>query len=169
MLKKKTAFTIAKVGDRAGLEKVISRLKDEIEASLDEPDEEKAFFAYYPKARAILRGSGATVLSASELLVSFRVTRQKAYNAGVMGYAKQNADSLHGLRWKTQEDPQVRRHHRIWNNITRPVDDSVWQEMTPPIDFNCRCYLQPITKEQAAQEPDKYAYSKDVPTNRDTF
>lgn len=166
---KKTAFTIAKVGDRAGLEKVISRLKDEIEASLDEPDEEKAFQKYYPKARAILRGSGAALLSPSELLVSFRVTRQKAYNAGVMGYAKANADTLHGLRWKTQEDPQVRRHHRIWNNITRPVDDKTWEEMTPPIDFNCRCYLQPITKEQAAQEPDKYAYSKDVPTNRDTF
>lgn len=166
---KKTAFTIAKVGDRAGLEKVISRLKDEIESSLDEPDEEKAFQKYYPKARAILRGSGAVLLSPSELLISFRVTRQKAYNAGVMGYAKANADSLHGLRWKTQEDTQVRKVHRLWNNITRPVDDTVWQEMTPPIDFNCRCYLQPITKEQAAQEPDKYAYSKDVPTNRDTF
>ena len=161
------AFTIAKVGDRAGLEKVIAELRDEIAATIDEPDEEKAFLRYYPKARAILRGSGATVLSASELLVSFRVTRQKAYNEGILTYAENNADALHGLQWKTQEDTRVRRHHRVWNNITRPVDDPIWREMQPPIDFNCRCYLQPIRKADAAKYP--YTPTDKVPRNRDTF
>ena len=76
---------------------------------------------------------------------------------------------MFGLQWKTQEDPQVRKVHRLWHNVLRPIDDKVWQEITPPIDFNCRCYLQPITKEMQKKEPTKYKYSVDIPQNRDTF
>lgn len=166
---KQRAFTIAGIGDRPGMEKVLDRLKNEIAATLDEPDEETAFYRYYPKARAILRGSGATVLSPSELLVSFRVTRQKAYSQGVMQYAEANKEQMHGLQWRTQEDPQVRAHHKAWHNVLRPIDDPIWREWFPPVDFNCRCYLQPITKEQAAKEPDKYAYTAKLPRQRDAF
>lgn len=165
---KRRAFTIAKVGGNNEL-KVLMQLKNEIEKSIDEPDEEKAFVRYYSKARAILRGSGSAVLAPSELLVSFRVTRQKAYSQGVMRYAESNKDTLHGLQWRTQEDPQVRKHHRLWQNIVRPVDDPLWKTWFPPVDFNCRCYLQPITKEQAKKEPNKYKYSEKIPQNREAF
>ena len=165
---KRNAFTMARIGGNNEL-KVLTRLRDEIAATLDEPDEEKAFSRYYPKARAILQGSGAAVLAPSELLVSFRVTRQKAYSAGVLSYAAANADALHGLQWRTQEDPQVRANHRAWHNVIRPVNDKIWQEWTPPIDFNCRCFLQPITKEQATKEPEKYAYTPKLPTTREAF
>ena len=161
---KRKAFTIGGIGGNNEL-KILTRLRDEIAATLDEPDEEKAFSRYYPKARAILRGSGAAVLAPSELLVSFRVTRQKAYSAGVLKYAEANADALHGLQWRTQEDPQVRANHKAWHNVIRPVADKIWQEWTPPIDFNCRCFLQPIAKSEAA----KYPYTKDLPRNRDAF
>lgn len=165
---KRQAFTISRIGGNDEL-KTLARLKSEIEMSLDEPDEEKAFARYYPKALAILRGSGAAVLAPSELLVSFRVTRQKAFAAGVLSYAKKNADSLHGLQWRTQEDPQVRANHKAWHNVIRPVDDSIWQEWTPPIDFNCRCYLLPISKIDAEQAPDKYRYTASLPKSREAF
>lgn len=165
---KRSAFTIARIGGNNEL-KVLTRLKDEIAATIDEPDEEKAFQRYYPKARAILRGSGAALLAPSELLVSFRVTRQKAYSAGVLKYAEVNKEMLHGLQWRTQEDPQVRRHHRAWHNVTRPVDDAIWREWFPPVDFNCRCWLQPVTKAQATAEPEKYQYTEKLPTNREAF
>ena len=165
---KRNAFTMARIGGNNEL-KVLTRLRDEIAATLDEPDEEKAFSRYYPKARAILRGSGAAVLAPSESLVSFRVTRQKAYSAGVLSYAETNKDALHGLQWRTQEDPQVRRHHKAWQNVTRPVDDAIWREWFPPVDFNCRCWLQPITKAQAKQAPEKYQYTEKLPANREAF
>lgn len=165
---KRNAFTMARIGGNNEL-KVLTRLRDEIAATLDEPDEEKAFSRYYPKARAILRGSGATVLSPSELLVSFRVTRQKAYSQGVMQYAEANKEQMHGLQWRTQEDPQVRAHHKVWHNVLRPIDDPIWREWFPPVDFNCRCFLQPITKEQATKEPEKYAYTPKLPTTREAF
>lgn len=164
---KQKAFTIARIGK--GKENVLARIKDEIERSLDEPDEETAFGRYYPRIRALLRVNGAPMLSASELLVSFRVTRQKAYSQGVMRYAQTNKDTLHGLQWRTQEDPQVRKHHRLWQNIVRPIDDPLWSTWFPPVDFNCRCYLQPITKEQAKKEPSKYKYSEKIPQNREAF
>jgi hypothetical protein len=45
------------------------------------------------------------------------------------------------LKYKTQEDSRVRIDHRIFNNITRPLNDPFWDLYYPPNGWNCRCFV----------------------------
>lgn len=39
-----------------------------------------------------------------------------------------------------------RARHVKWNHITRPVDDPIWDFLTPPLDWGCRCTLQQLAE-----------------------
>lgn len=49
------------------------------------------------------------------------------------------------LRLKTQRDERVRRSHREVDGLTARSDWPGWGRFTPPLDWNCRCYLEKIS------------------------
>ncbi|AYD48212.1 PBECR2 nuclease fold domain-containing protein [Arachidicoccus soli] len=64
-----------------------------------------------------------------------------AQNARQFITLKQNG--VQYLTYKTMEDGKVRPTHVILDDFTAHIDDPAWDVMTPPLAFNCRCYLLP--------------------------
>ena len=159
---KSKTFTISRLGGANEL-KTLQELKQAIADTLEITNEADAWDKYLNASREILKRNASSSL-ASELFVSFRFARQAAYNAGTLDYAKTNKDALHGLQFATMEDPQVRMTHKRLQGIVRPIGDPFWASVTPPLDFNCRCYLKPIPKADAAKYP--YTPDKDLPNYR---
>lgn len=159
---KAKTFTISRLGGKNEL-KTLQDLKQAIADTISITNEAEAWDSYLNASREILKRNASSSL-ASELFVSFRFARQAAYNAGTLDYAKTNKDALHGLQFATMEDPRVRITHKRLQGIVRPVGDPFWARVTPPLDFNCRCYLKPIPKKDAAKYP--YTPDKDLPNYR---
>ncbi len=45
----------------------------------------------------------------------------------------------------------MRPNHLAADGFVAAVDDPVWQQLTPPLGFNCRCALAIVTKRKARQ------------------
>jgi SPP1 gp7 family putative phage head morphogenesis protein len=50
-----------------------------------------------------------------------------------------------GFEFQTAEDERVRDSHARANGLVAKHDDHIWDYLTPPLDFNCRCVLLPVT------------------------
>ena len=55
---------------------------------------------------------------------------------------EKNKDILPFVIFRTQKDGRVRDEHAALEGFTARVDDPVWDSLTPPIDWNDRCYLE---------------------------
>jgi hypothetical protein len=49
------------------------------------------------------------------------------------------------LRYQTVGDELVRESHRPLDGVTLPVDHPFWKTRKPPIDWNCRCYIEQVS------------------------
>jgi len=73
--------------------------------------------------------------------VVFRTNVNTAYSAGRF---RQMADpavrvAIGALRYTTAQDVDVRPNHRAAEGLIASHTDPVWQEITPPLGYNCRC------------------------------
>lgn len=50
------------------------------------------------------------------------------------------------LRFIAVMDANTRPDHAAANGIIRPVDDPIWGELQPPLDWNCRCRIEQVSK-----------------------
>jgi hypothetical protein len=55
---------------------------------------------------------------------------------------ERNKKDLPLLRFRSVQDDVAR--HKAYSGITRPVDDAVWDYLTPPLDWGCRCTIQQL-------------------------
>lgn len=94
-------------------------------------------------------GSFSGITQARQKLV-YRMHMNTAYNQGKLDYARENKSLIPYLRYNAILDGVVRDDHAALDGLTRPVDDPIWDQYTPPIDFNCRCILVSLSKEQAS-------------------
>ncbi len=53
---------------------------------------------------------------------------------------------LYDLQYVTAADERVRKDHKAWNGITRPVDDGFWNKYLPPNGWRCRCKVRKVAK-----------------------
>jgi len=53
------------------------------------------------------------------------------------------------LEYSTAKDNRVRPQHAVLDGLTLPVNSPVWNNIWPPIDWNCRCTIVPGTKHNA--------------------
>jgi hypothetical protein len=58
------------------------------------------------------------------------------------------------LRYVTRADERVRQSHRVWHNVTLPVDDPWWQTHYPPCGWRCRCRAVPMRRTDVEQRED---------------
>ncbi len=68
----------------------------------------------------------------------------------------ENADIFPNAEFVTVEDDKVRDDHAKLHGVIAPLDDAFWDVYAPPLDWNCRCRLQPTDKEPT----DKSKYPK---------
>jgi SPP1 gp7 family putative phage head morphogenesis protein len=55
------------------------------------------------------------------------------------------------MRYRTQDDSRVRPEHRSWNNVLLKEDDPWWETHTPPRGWRCRCWREPVSRDEYAQ------------------
>lgn len=51
-------------------------------------------------------------------------------------------------RYRTAGDGHVRPEHAALDNLTLPASDPLWRQIYPPNDWNCRCTVEPIMKDE---------------------
>jgi len=77
-----------------------------------------------------------------------RVERDTAISQGQsarkwMDIEKQK-DILPFLRYRTQQDERVRHSHEVLDGFVAQVNDSIWNTIMPPGDWNCRCRVEQL-------------------------
>lgn len=59
------------------------------------------------------------------------------------------------LEFTTVGDDRVRPEHAILDGLTYPKNHPIWNKMTPPLSYNCRCGLKPgLARNYKAQDAD---------------
>jgi SPP1 gp7 family putative phage head morphogenesis protein len=82
----------------------------------------------------------------------FRTNVHAAYNAGQFEEF-QDPDVKRAfplLKYRTVGDDRVREAHAELEGVILPADDPFWDHWWPPNGFNCRCSIEPLTKNSAS-------------------
>lgn len=82
----------------------------------------------------------------------FRTGLTTAYSGGRLAQADQNRDAIAGLEYQAVGDADTRQNHQAADGLIAEVDDPVWNLLSPPLGFNCRCTLRIISRVEAERE-----------------
>ena len=135
---RKYAFTVANTDS----EWLISKMKDSIQTALAEGIPTADWLS---NIDAIFQNAGMTKLNDFHLKTVFRTNMQTALNEGKMAIMQQaDIEEFPLLEFVAIEDDRVRASHLKLDGYRAPKDDPVWQSLTPPLDYNCRCTLRPV-------------------------
>lgn len=138
------AFTVARVTDFDLLRDLLERIAEipeggnwrearkAIAAELS-PYIEDATAARY-KAELVLRTNGF-----------------QAYGAARYRQQQATAEALPYWQYLTVGDENVRDSHASLDGLVLPADDPFWSTHYPPWDYNCRCVVAAITREETAR------------------
>lgn len=74
-----------------------------------------------------------------------RTNLNQAYNSGRFAALQKN-DYVEILVYMTQGDERVRPYHASLHGFSASKDDPNWASLRPPIDYNCRCWLDGYTR-----------------------
>lgn len=66
-----------------------------------------------------------------------------------------------GWEYAATMDSDTRPNHAALDGVVASIDDPIWDTITPPCGFNCRCTLIPITAPQA-----KRRFPRGIPAGR---
>ncbi len=159
---KRNSWTVTALGNHPNSIGRIQKLRDLVADTIAIPNESEAWDRYWHEARKYLRHDQKTSALESELFVSFRFARQRAYNRAIDDLIHDDQDILWGIRLETQDDPMVRPQHVKLHGVTLPPEHKFWQDLNLPLDWNCRCYKIPLMK--ATAQSGGYTPEKDIPT-----
>lgn len=93
--------------------------------------------------------SGETVVTKfdlNRLRLIYNVNTRAAHAAGLWQRIEANKKTHPYIRYITRRDERVREAHRVWDNLTLPVDHPAWKEILPPNGWNCRCWFTSLTQ-----------------------
>ena len=95
------------------------------------------------RLREAFDAAGITVGNPYQVETVFRTYSNMAYSAGAVHADRDPAVDviLASYTYSTVGDDRVRPTHAAMEGVTRPKDDPVWREWTPPCDWGCRCTL----------------------------
>lgn len=79
----------------------------------------------------------------------FRTNLQTNYMAGHWRNFELARRSRPWLMFDAINDSRVRPHHLALDGVIRAVDDPVWDRISPPLGFNCRCSLRSLSDRAA--------------------
>lgn len=81
----------------------------------------------------------------------YRTNVSTAYAAGrfAQAFDPDVGAIVAGFRFTTSRDPDVRPNHAVAEGIIAGQDDPIWDWISPPLGYNCRCSLAIVTKAEA--------------------
>jgi SPP1 gp7 family putative phage head morphogenesis protein len=79
---------------------------------------------------------------------AYRTTAARSYTDGMREQAR-DTGLVAGWRYSATLDSNVRPNHAACHGLEASIDDPIWELLTPPLGFNCRCTLIPITRLEA--------------------
>jgi SPP1 gp7 family putative phage head morphogenesis protein len=79
----------------------------------------------------------------------FRSNVQSAYGAGRWEQQRAQRDEFPYLHYQATHDARVRATHLALDGTVAPIGDPFWKRYYPPWAYNCRCYAESITEEEA--------------------
>jgi len=79
----------------------------------------------------------------------FRTNLQTNYMAGHWRAFERNRERRPWLMFDAINDSRVRPNHLALDGVIRHIDDDVWDRISPPLGFNCRCTLRALTDRAA--------------------
>jgi hypothetical protein len=82
------------------------------------------------------------------LEAEYNTTYAQAQNASRWTDFESNKDLFPMLKYNTQRDANVRDGHKVLQGIVAPIDDEIWDRISPVRAWQCRCYL---TSHQASE------------------
>lgn len=135
------AFTLA----RASTARVAARVQGVIATALRRgtttEEAEGQILAALREGRSDVAGAGFTRAYAETV---FRTNLASAYAAGRHRQAQDPAVRAvaSGWRYVATRDADVRDNHIASHNFVAHFDDPVWEVLSPPQGFNCRCALE---------------------------
>jgi len=147
-------FTVKRLRTIPNQKALLTQLKNAVTKTLFLKTEADAWKQYIREARSIFQSINRplTIALESDLITSFRQTRQRAFQAGIDNLIE-NSDELHAIRIETRGDSSVRPIHQLWDGVILKPDDPRVQQTRCPMDFECRCNQFPVFKNDADKFP----------------
>lgn len=81
----------------------------------------------------------------------FRTHVQTCYSIGRTQQQRENASHRPFLMYDAINDARTRPNHMALDNFIAPASDPIWNKITPPNGFNCRCTVISLTEAQAVK------------------
>jgi SPP1 gp7 family putative phage head morphogenesis protein len=80
----------------------------------------------------------------------WRTNVASAYEAGMWRQAADPdlAEVVGGFRFSAVHDRDVRPQHAKLDGLTAASSDPIWDRVAPPRGYNCRCTLEPVSREE---------------------
>lgn len=123
-------------------EQVTARARDAIASSIAQG---------MGQQEAVRRLRESTSWSDAYAQTAYRTVALTSYSDGLK---RQAADprlggAIAGWRYSATLDRDTRPNHGACDGVVAALDDPVWEIITPPLGFNCRCALIPIARQEA--------------------
>lgn len=142
------AFTVAKMID----EDLLKNTRDLITKSLETGT---TFSEFKKQLKPLLSADGWGNMTDNKaelnrrLKTIYHTNLQTAYSAGQWERIQQTKQFLPYLQYMPSMSENKRLEHKKFYNIVRPVDDPIWQSISPPNGYGCRCWIKQISKTKA--------------------
>lgn len=134
---RKEAWTLAKISDVEQIEQVKQSL---IKALAEGKSFREWQQALTPEMLALPRHYQETV---------FRTAMLSSYNGAKWTHFRAHVGRRPILRYIAINDHRTRPAHHALHGLMMPVDDERWQQLAPPLGFNCRCTMVSLSEKQA--------------------
>ena len=79
----------------------------------------------------------------------FRTAMLSSYNGAKWTHFRAHAERRPILRYIAINDHRTRPAHHALHGLMMPVDEERWQQLAPPLGFNCRCTMVSLSDKQA--------------------
>lgn len=126
----------------------LSTIKDILE-SLNRAEEKGLTFEQWSEQFSI---SEFQDFSKARRETVFRTHMATQYNNGRLQVAF-NSDELIYLKYQAILDDRTRPNHAANDGVVRPVDDPFWDTNTPPLGYNCRCFVLNLSARDLEDSP----------------
>lgn len=89
-------------------------------------------------------------LSRQRLETVYRTNMASVYNTSTR-YNAATSRTTPYLMFSAVGDSRTRQSHQELDGVIKPADDPFWNRYTPPLGYNCRCSIIPLTAEEASE------------------
>ncbi len=131
------AWTLSKISDVEQIEQVKQSL---VKALAEGKSFREWQQALTPEMLALPRHYQETV---------FRTAMLSSYNGAKWAHFRAHIGRRPILRYIAVNDHRTRPAHHALHGLMMPVDEERWQQLAPPLGFNCRCTMVSLSDKQA--------------------